>query len=157
GLIYGVVMESRSIYMSPDIATARRYAEGLGKLNDRIGAVVRSWGAAVGANDAGQFAPFHKRIDQFQEFRGEVARRGVEIGPAAGREWGDNDANRSVTIALMEDIQDLARVYQARSDALSTAMGQVAAESGWILAGLLGATIMAAVGGMIMLRRTVAW
>jgi methyl-accepting chemotaxis protein len=157
GLIYGVVMESRGVYMSPDIAAARRYAEGLSKLNDRIGAVVRFWGAAVGANDSGQFAAFSKRIDQFQEFRNEVARRGGEIGPAAAREWGDNDANRSVTIPLMEDIQDLARVYQARSDALSAAMGEVAAESGWILAVLLVATIMAAVGGMIMLRRTVAW
>ena len=104
GLIYGVVMESRGIYMSPDIAAAKRYAEGLSKLNDRISAVVRSWGAAVGADDAGQFAAFRNRIDQFQEFRNEVARRGVEIGPAAAREWGDNDANRSVTIALIEDI-----------------------------------------------------
>src|ERR1700730_17190915 len=50
GLIYGVVMESRGVYMSPDIATAGRYAEGLGKLNDRIGAGVRALGGAGGAH-----------------------------------------------------------------------------------------------------------
>ena len=38
-LIYAVVMESRGIYMSPDIATAKKFAAGLNRFNDQIGAV----------------------------------------------------------------------------------------------------------------------
>jgi hypothetical protein len=34
-LIYAVVMESRGIYMSPDIPTARKFGVGLMKLNDQ--------------------------------------------------------------------------------------------------------------------------
>ena len=39
GLIYAVVMESRGIYMSPDIPTAKKYSPGLLKFNEQIGAV----------------------------------------------------------------------------------------------------------------------
>ncbi len=49
-----------------------------------------------GRSDAAQFKPFADRVRQFIEFRKELARLGVEVGQAAGREWGDNDANRTV-------------------------------------------------------------
>src|SRR5580704_19009974 len=95
-LVYAVVMESRGIYMSTDVATVKKYGEGLLKFNERLLAVVKNWEALVQADDAEQFATFKKRIDQFVDFRKELVRRGVEVSPAAGREWGDNDANREV-------------------------------------------------------------
>jgi len=64
------------------------------------------------------FARFSWRIKLFQEFRRELARRGVEIGPPAAREWGDNDANRRVRIALNNDLDELAKVYSKRSDGI---------------------------------------
>src|SRR5215471_9750134 len=36
-LIYAVVMESRGIYMSSDLPTVKKYAQGLLKFNDQIG------------------------------------------------------------------------------------------------------------------------
>ena len=107
-LIYAVVMESRGIYMSSDIPTAKVYGDGLLVFNDRIGEVMKEWRGAVRAEDAALFGAFAKRIQQFQDFRRELVRRGTEIDPAAGREWGDNDANRSVRKALNKDIEDLA-------------------------------------------------
>src|SRR3954452_8638622 len=71
GLIYAVVMESRGVYMSPDIPTAKRYGTLLLQFNDRIAAVVTDWRKHVGAADAEQFAAFEKRIQQFMEFRKE--------------------------------------------------------------------------------------
>jgi methyl-accepting chemotaxis protein len=115
GLIYAVVMESRGIYMSPDIPTAKKFALGLLKFNDQIGGVVTEWQRTVDAEEAAQFAEFAKRIDQFQEFRRELVRRGTTISPAAGREWGDNDANRNVRSALNKDLENLARLYDARA------------------------------------------
>src|SRR4051812_24585217 len=41
GLIYAVVMESRGIYMSPDIPTAQKYGAPLIQFSDRIGEVVK--------------------------------------------------------------------------------------------------------------------
>src|SRR6476620_812581 len=88
-LVYAVVMESRGVYMSTDVAVVKKYGDGLLKFNDRILDVVKSWQALVQADDAEQFATFKKRIEQFIEFRKELVRRGVEINAAAGREWGD--------------------------------------------------------------------
>src|SRR5207237_1202359 len=99
-LIYAVVMESRGIYMSPDIATAKVYGDGLLVFDGRISEVVKEWRSAMRPDDAALFEPFAGRLKQFQEFRRELVRRGLQIGPAAGREWGDNDANRSVRKAL---------------------------------------------------------
>ena len=64
GLIYAVVMESRGIYMSSDIPTARRYGDLLLKFNDRIAKVVEEWHKRVHPEDVAQFEEFSKRIGE---------------------------------------------------------------------------------------------
>ena len=118
-LVYAVVMESRGIYMSTDPAVVKKYGDGLLKFNERILEVVKSWQALVQADDAEQFATFKKRIEQFVDFRKELVRRGVQINAAAGREWGDNDANREVRMALNKDLEALSGVYAERSKKLA--------------------------------------
>ena len=114
-LIYATVMESRGIYMSPDLATAKKFAEGLTRFNEQIGSVVEGWQKSVLPQDAPVFSEFAKRVKTFQEFRRELVRRGTEIGPESGREWGDNDANRTVRTALTNDLDKLGRLYANRS------------------------------------------
>jgi methyl-accepting chemotaxis protein len=114
-LVYAVVMESRGIYMSTDAASVKKYGDALHKFADKLVDVVKNWESIVKDDDAQQFAVFKKRIDQFVEFRRELVRRGIEIGHEAGREWGDNDANRSVRTALNTDLEALSRVYAERS------------------------------------------
>src|ERR1700722_7586746 len=114
-LIYAVVMESRGIYMSPDIATAKKFAEGLTRFNDQIGGVMEGWERSVRPEDADIFAQFAARVKKFQEFRRELVRRGTEVSPADGREWGDNDANRTVRTALTNDLDKLGQLYANRS------------------------------------------
>src|SRR5882724_1905147 len=118
-LVYAVVMESRGVYMSTEPAVVKKYGEGLLKFNERILQVVTNWKAIVQADDAEQFATFKKRIQQFVDFRKELVRRGVEINAAAGREWGDNDANREVRTALNKDLEALSKVYAERSKRLA--------------------------------------
>ena len=118
-LVYAVVMESRGVYMSTEPAVVKKYGDGLLKFNERILEVVKNWQALVQADDAEQFATFKKRIEQFVDFRKELVRRGVEINAAAGREWGDNDANREVRSALNKDLEALSKVYAERSKKLA--------------------------------------
>jgi methyl-accepting chemotaxis protein len=118
-LVYAVVMESRGVYMSSEPAVVKKYGDGLLKFNERILEVVKNWQALVQADDAQQFATFKKRIEQFVDFRKELVRRGVEINGAAGREWGDNDANREVRTALNKDLEALSKVYAERSKRLA--------------------------------------
>src|ERR1700744_5667486 len=118
-LVYAVVMESRGVYMSTEPAAVKKYSDGLLKFNDRILDVVQKWEAIVQADDAEQFATFKKRIEQFVEFRKELVRRANEISPAAGREWGDNDANRAVRSALNKDLEALSKVYSERGKSIA--------------------------------------
>jgi methyl-accepting chemotaxis protein len=114
-LVYAVVMESRGIYMSTDPKDVKKYGDNLHKFSKKLSEVVKNWESIVRADDAQQFATFKKRIEQFVEFRHELVRRAVEINQAAGREWGDNDANRSVRSALNVDLEALSKVYAERS------------------------------------------
>src|SRR5258706_7457284 len=154
-LVYAVVMESRGIYMSTEPAVVTKYGDGLIKFNDQILAVVKDWESIVRADDAEQFANFKKRIEQFVDFRKELVRRGVEIGAAAGREWGDNDANRAVRSALNKDLEALSRVYDERSKEIG---GQSEATR-WMssLLTCLGGLALVLVGaGVLIIARSVA-
>ena len=153
GLIYAVVMESRGIYMSPDIATAKVYGDGLLVFNDRIGEVVKDWQRAVRSDDEALFGAFSHRIRQFQEFRRELVRRGVEVSPVAGREWGDNDANRSVRKALNEDLTRLGQLYASRSQRVYRQIDAGIERSAWLMGTIaIIAVALAALGALIIAR-----
>jgi methyl-accepting chemotaxis protein len=154
-LVYAVVMESRGVYMSTDPAVVKKYGEGLLAFNVRILEVVKNWEALVRADDAEQFTAFKKRVQQFVEFRAELVRRGVEIGPAAGREWGDNDANRAVRTALNKDLEALSKVYAERSKRLA----QQAADNhtlAFILTALGAVALVVVVAGVLIIARSIA-
>jgi len=154
-LVYAVVMESRGIYMSTEPAVVKRYGEGLLKFNAQIREVVKGWEKIVQADDAEQFATFKKRIEQFVEFRAELVRRGIEIGPAAGREWGDNDANRAVRSALNKDLEALSKVYtgRAREIAQQTETNRMMSLALTCLAGLALALVVI---GVVIIARSIA-
>ncbi|MDA9475841.1 chemotaxis protein [Bradyrhizobium sp. CCBAU 65884] len=154
-LVYAVVMESRGVYMSTEPAVVKKYGEGLLKFNAQILDVVKRWETIVKADDAEQFATFKKRIEQFVEFRKELVRRGVEINAAAGREWGDNDANRTVRSALNKDLEALSKVYaeRAKQIARETETNRILS---FVLTCLGGVALALVVIGIVIIARSVA-
>jgi len=154
-LVYAVVMESRGIYMSTEPAVVKKYGDGLVKFNEQILAVVKDWESIVRADDAEQFAVFKKRIEQFIDFRKELVRRGVEIGGAAGREWGDNDANRTVRSALNKDLEELSRVYAERSKEIAR-QTEINRSMSFVLTGLGGLALILVCIGVLIISRSVA-
>jgi methyl-accepting chemotaxis protein len=60
---------------------------------------------------------FKGRIDQFIDFRKELARRAVEISPAAGREWGDNDAARGLLLNQKQQLETIVEPWKTPSRA----------------------------------------
>src|SRR5215471_9605964 len=151
-LVYAVVMESRGVYMSTDPAVVKKYGEGLLKFNGQILDVVKRWQGIVQADDAEQFATFKKRIEQFVEFRTELVRRANEISPAAGREWGDNDANRSVRSALNKDLEALSKVYAERAKRIA-AQNEVDRQLSFVLTCLGGVALLLVVVGIVIIAR----
>jgi methyl-accepting chemotaxis protein len=154
-LVYAVVMESRGVYMSTDPAMVKRFGEGLLKFNGQILDVVKRWETIVKADDAEQFATFRKRIEQFVDFRKELVRRASEISSAAGREWGDNDANRTIRSALNKDLEALSKVYAERAKLISeqTATNRTLS---FVLTCLGGLVLALVVIGVIIIARSIA-
>ena len=152
GLIYAIVMESRGIYMSTEKAKIRLYGDELLKRSRELADVVAGWEGAVRFEDAAQFSAFKGRILQFIEFRKELVRRGVQIGNAAAREWGDNDTNRALRSQLNVDLEALARIYGERAEEIAE-LGDKGRYASWYLFALgLGALMLAALA-ILVLRR----
>jgi len=154
-LVYAVVMESRGVYMSTQPDVVKKFGDGLLVFNDNILSVVKKWESIVQADDAAQFAIFRKRIEQFVEFRKELVRRANEISPAAGREWGDNDANRTVRSALNKDLEALSRVYAERGKRIAE-QGETNRRLAFLLTGLGGLALLLVGVGVLIIARSVA-
>ena len=153
-LVYAVVMESRGVYMSSDLPTVKKYADGLLTFNDQIARVVERWQKIVRSDDAEQFAAFAKRVQQFRDFRKELVRRAIEVSPAAGREWGDNDANRSVRTALNKDLEAFAKIYNERARHLGTLATDTRTTS-WCVTGLAAVAFVLVGIGVLVIWRSV--
>lgn len=149
-LIYAVVMESRGIYMSADRGAAKQFADGLIRHNRELADAVKSMERTVSNDDAEQFAAFRQRIAQFIEFRQELVRRGVEISPAAAREWGDNNANRKVRSKLNSDIEALERIYHQRASEADELANENRYAAAYLFALGLAALILAALNVIVM-------
>jgi methyl-accepting chemotaxis protein len=154
-LVYAVVMESRGVYMSTEAPVVKKYGDGLLKFNDQILGVVKNWQSIVRTDDAEQFAVFKKRIEQFVDFRKELVRRAVEVSPAAGREWGDNDANREVRSALNKDLEALSGIYAERSKHIAR-QGEVNRQLSFLLTCLGGLALVLVATGVLIIARSVA-
>ena len=71
----------------------------------------------------------------------------LEISPAAGREWGDNDANRSVRKALNADLTKLGELYAKRSERVYNDIDEGISATAWLIGIIAGfAVILAALG-----------
>ena len=156
GLIYAVVMELRGVYMSSEMATSKVYADGIRKFNQQIAQVVEDWKKSVRGDDAELFAKFSGRIAQFIDFRNELARLGTEVSPAAGRVWGDNDANRTVRKALNKDLEQLAQVYAKRATRVFGEMDSSIDKTALWLSLLAGFAVALAGAGASVISRSVA-
>jgi len=154
-LVYAVVMESRGIYMSTDLPVVKKYGDGLHKFSDQLLAVVKNWESIVQDDDRTQFSSFRKRIDTFVEFRNELVRRAIEVSHEAGREWGDNEANRNARKDLNKDLEALSRVYAERSRKIAQ-QTEVNQQLAFLLT-CLGALELALVAlGVFIIARSVA-
>lgn len=153
-LIYAIVMESRGIYMSADPATVKPYADELQRRNRELSNVIKEWEKTVDFRDEERFAAFRERILRFIDFRNELVRRATQISPAAGRSWGDNEANRSLRVALNSDIEAFERELDGRAIEV-VELADRTRMAAWYLA-LLGLSGLLLAGlNVFMVRRSV--
>jgi methyl-accepting chemotaxis protein len=155
-LIYAVVMDSRGVYMSEHAPTRKKFADGLLSFNGQIARIVDDWEHIIRPEEAALFKPFAARIRQFIEFRKELARLGIEVGQAAARDWGDNDANRSVRTALNKDLEALSALYAKQARDIYAEIDAGIDRTAWLMTLFGGMAILLAIAGAFVIRSAVA-
>jgi len=108
-LVYAVVMDSRGIYMSRDFAEAKRFGTPLVRNLDQLRTTMGEIETLLEPDQRTAFDEFKTVVNQFITFRTELVRLGTEVEVAKGREYGDNDANRSNRQALNQRLDAAAK------------------------------------------------
>lgn len=145
GLVYGIVMESRGIYMSPDWPTAEPFAHNMLKGLDELHQVSQDWKKSAIAAQRSNAEELTKRIEDFIAFRRELVRLAQEESTAAARAVGDDNANRNVRTSLNESLRSVARAYE---DQIGLANRQIEYNDRNVLRSL---TVLAAIAALTLI------
>ena len=108
GLILGVVMDSRGIYMARDHAEAEKYAPLILKNLAIMKQKMAEWTNFSEPEDKEAMDRANARADEFIAFRSELVRLSREATLDESRNYGDNDQNRSNRTALNREMVALA-------------------------------------------------
>jgi signal transduction histidine kinase len=113
-------MDSRGVYMSSEAADRAKFGAGVMEFLGQLEADMTAWQAHIQPDQREDFSRAEARAEEFVRFRTELVRLGDEVGQAAAREWGDNNANQTNRQALNHEIDTLATANYARLANLRT-------------------------------------
>lgn len=157
GLVNGVVMESRGIYMSENVAGAERFIPLLLQGLREIEMLVQDWQPLIGPNDSDSFTTVAGRVDEFIAFRREIVRLAREGSIAAARAKGNDEANRNSRKMLNEALKRFAGSNDARSAALDTDLARMQQSSARLLIGTGAFAIAAGLAlALLIVQRRIA-
>ena len=157
GLVLGIVMDSRGIYMSTTVPESEKFAAPLLKNLDKLRQSLRDWRDTVPSDGRSRFAAAEAATEEFIRFRAELVRLGREVGLPEARAFGDNDANRKVRGALNDQLKKLAAENEAevaRLDALVESE-YAAKQTVFIVVLVLGLIFGFGVTGLVVSRQVV--
>src|SRR5215469_6593530 len=113
GLILGVVMDSRGVYMARDHVEAEKFAPLILKNLATMKQKMAEWTDYTEKEDMDKMDRANARADEFIKFRSELVRLSREATLEEARAFGDNDANRNNRTALNQEMKTLAAVGEA--------------------------------------------
>lgn len=155
GLVYAVVMDSRGVYMTEEPKKLEKFAKGMAENLDRMTREIGEWKIDIAPELRHRFETLEARVAQFREFRLELARLGREVGYKAARDYGDNEANRSVRIALNKDLEALAEGLSAQAAAATAERDRLADRARLLVASLLVVAVVVGLFGFLRVRSQV--
>ncbi|CAN7183757.1 methyl-accepting chemotaxis protein [Rhizobium sp. LjRoot30] len=138
-LVTAVVMDSRGVYGAKSPEDAKKFADGILSSLDKMDKVIAEWRPIIGAEQKASFDSLVAGAQQFRVFRMETARLGVEVGPAAANEQGNNDANRANRKAYQAEID---KVVETDIAALMAQEQAITAFRHFIFLVVLGITVV---------------
>jgi len=146
GLVTGVVMDARGVYMSKTAQEAEPFARGMESRFPQLRKLVADLSRMVPASERERAGRIDKAIADFITFRSETVRLGREVSTAAANAQGNNDLNRE----NRKGLNDLLVAFSKRNEDVGNALGNEAAaftkQVQWILPAVLLAALLASLG-----------
>jgi methyl-accepting chemotaxis protein len=156
GHVLAVVMESRGIYMSRDKAEVEKFAKPLLAALAQMPPLMEKWRDLMDPEQRAQSDGAVQQLNQFVAFRRELVRLGLEEGGPKGREYGDNDANRTNRQNLNKELLKLSdansRVVEALSKKVETESSRTIVQVATIVVvGITLSFMLALLGGRYLI------
>jgi methyl-accepting chemotaxis protein len=142
GLVTGVVMDARGIYMSKSASEAEPFAKGMEGRFPQLRRQTAELLRLVPASEREHAARIEKAVEEFIAFRSETIRLGREVSTAAANTQGNNEVNRANRKALNELLIGFSRQNEQTGTALEAEASSFTAQVQWILPVLLVATLL---------------
>jgi methyl-accepting chemotaxis protein len=150
GLVTGVVMDARGIYMSKTAQEAEPFAKGMESRFPQLRRLVADLSRMVPPGEQERAGRIEKAIADFIAFRSEIVRLGREVSTAAANAQGNNDLNRE----NRKGLNDLLVAFSRRNEDAGNALGDEAAaftkQVQWILPAVLLAALLASLAAAML-------
>jgi len=154
--ILSAVMDSRGVYMARDRQEVDRFGNPLLATLRQLEQLLGQWREVTSSADMERFAAVDRAARQFIQFRTELVRIGREQGNPTAREFGDNDANRTVRQALNRAIEALAGENARAVTAIEADLASYGASIVWIIVAVSALSILVAlVAAFLIVTRTI--
>jgi methyl-accepting chemotaxis protein len=156
GLLYGVEMEMRGIFLALDRDTANKRADDMARMLDQIDASVKMWQlrmAGPGNANVGNLLP---RIAEYQEFAQDLARYTKEAGAGAARAWAETSENQTLRLSLKHEMERLAAFYTESTREIDAGIRASIAYTNTLVTAFGVFAVALAVMGVLLIWRAVA-
>ncbi len=154
--ILSAVMDSRGVYMARDRREVDRFGNPLLATLRQLDELLGQWRAVTAPADMDKLEAVERAARQFITFRAELVRIGRETGNPAAREFGDNDANRTVRQALNRAIESLAGENARAVAAIEQDLRDYGTNVLWTIVGISFTTILGgAIAAFLLVSRTI--
>ena len=140
--VTAVVMESRGVYISKDLESAERFIKPLLQGLSQLEKVMEEWQGTLSPERKLAFQDTRASVDQFVKFRKELVRLAREVDVATAREFGDNEANRTVRRAMSDNLAKQATLEREQLHELHLSIEHAAATRLTLIVALTGAGIL---------------
>ncbi|MGX5736012.1 HAMP domain-containing protein, partial [Bosea thiooxidans] len=146
GLVVGVVMDSRGVYMSKTSKEAEPFAKGIEERFPLLRKFVAELNRVAPAGEGEMVGRISKAVDDFITFRTETVRLGREVSPGAANAQGNNDLNRANRKALNDLLTSFSQRNEKASELAAEKATVFTRQVEWLLPILLLSTLLVSVG-----------
>ncbi len=156
GLLYGVEMEMRGIFLALDRETANKRAEDMARLLEQIDTSVKMWQLRMSGPSNAQVANMLPRIAEYQEFAQDLAHFTKEAGAGAARAWAETSENQTLRLGLKRDMERLSEFYTESTREIDAGIRHSIARANTLVTAFGAFAVALAVSGMLLIWRAVA-